>query len=287
MTRVDLHLHSTASDGVLPPETVVRHAARVGLRVIALTDHDTVAGVPAALAEGQRHGVRVIAGCEFSVAAAWGEIHLLAYFLPAAAPALESFLADQREKRLARAHKIVERLEQSGVALSLDDVLAESRGAAVGRPHVARALVRRGCVEDLAAAFARYLGKGKPAFVAKQLPRVSEVTGLARRLGAVTAAAHLKELATRGNLARLRAEGVDGVEVRHPAHGDELARTIEALAAELDLLPTGGSDWHGDEDPRGERGGLGSVTIPDAWLGRLDSFAASRQGSAEVAWEAS
>ena len=141
---IDLHVHSTASDGGLAPEVVVERALAAGLGAISLTDHDTVAGVPAAVAAGERLGVRVIAGCEFSTAAPWGEMHVLGYFLPTESAALETFLERCRADRLRRAREMVERLQALGVTLDFDDVLRQARGGAVGRPHVARAIVRSG-----------------------------------------------------------------------------------------------------------------------------------------------
>src|SRR5688572_8055458 len=164
---IDLHVHSPASDGSLAPEAVVERAAGVGLEAIPLTDHDTVAGVPAAVAAGERLGVRVVSGCEFSTAAPWGEMHVLGYFLPTDSTLLEVFLERCRADRVRRARAMVDRLRGMGVDLDFDDVLREARGGAVGRPHVARAIVRSGGALGLSEAFDRYLGRGRPAFVDK------------------------------------------------------------------------------------------------------------------------
>lgn len=283
MPGIDLHVHSNASDGEHPPAEVVGRAQAAGLGVIALTDHDTLAGVPAAVAAGAAPGVRVIAGCEFSVQAPWGELHLLAYFLPADAPTLERFLADQRAKRERRAGTIVQKLHAAGVTVSLDEVLAEANGGAVGRPHVARALVAKGAVADVPAAFDRYLGTGRPAYVPKELPTVAAVTALVRRLGGVTSAAHLGPRATRRGLERLKREGVDGVEARHPAHDDVVRRRIEQLAATLGLLPTGGTDWHGTRSAtEPDRAPLGTITVPETWLAALEGLHAERGAKSDA-----
>ncbi len=269
---VDLHVHSTASDGSLAPAAVVARARAAGLDAIALTDHDSLAGIPAALEAGAAAGLRVIAGCEFSVAASWGEMHVLGYFLPSGDPSLESFLQRCRDDRRRRAEEMVVRLRRSGAALTLDDVLRESAGGAIGRPHVARALVRRGIVAGIDTAFERFLRHGRPAFVAKRLPAFAEVAGLVHAVGGLVAVAHLKERGTRKRLAGFKAQGLDAVETRHPSHDPETRARLTDLALELDLLRTGGSDWHGDPAPPAtSHASLGSQQVPLAWLDLLDA----------------
>lgn len=283
MAGVDLHVHSTASDGEYAPGDVARRAAAAGLDVFALTDHDTIEGVADARRVGRDAGVRVVAGCEFSVAVGWGEMHLLAYCLPVDAPELNTFLAAQRRHRRRRAAEMVRRLRAAGIGLTLDEVLSEADGGAVGRPHVARALVARDAVTDVSAAFERYLGRGRPAFVPKRLPAVAEVTALVRRLAGVSSAAHLGGRANRTVLASLAAAGVDAVEVVHPSHDAERQRRIEAAAGQLGLLLTGGSDWHGDGavGPP-ERASLGSLPVPPAWLAALEHLHQERRTPSEV-----
>ena len=165
---IDLHMHSTASDGVLPPAGVVRRAAELGLGAIALTDHDTVDGVAEARRRGSVLGVRVVSGCEFSTAAPWGEMHVLGYFLPADDPTLNAFLVRCREDRVRRAREMVEGLQAWGVDVSFEDVAAEAGDAAIGRPHLARVLVRLGKVASVEDAFREWLGRGRPAYVEKR-----------------------------------------------------------------------------------------------------------------------
>lgn len=263
---VDLHLHSTASDGTARPSDVIRRVAAAGLAAVALTDHDTLAGVPEAAAEGARLGVQVVAGCEFSVRAWWGELHLLGYFLPHGHAELDGFLTGQRRNRIARAEEIVHRLGQLGAPVSLASVQRHAGAASVGRPHVARALVEAEQVPTVNEAFDRYLADGRPAYVAKMLPELKTVTGLVRRLGGVTSAAHLKERAARKTLIRLREAGVDAVEVLHPAHDDGTVARLEAWADQLGLLKSGGSDWHGEEASLHPRRPLGALGVPDKWL---------------------
>jgi len=281
VTAVDLHVHSTASDGEASPAEVVRRAEAIGLTAIALTDHDTLAG--AAQLDREDHVVRVIPGCEFSVEAPWGEMHLLGYFLPVDDPDLSVFLSRQRERRDARGNEIVEQLKRLGLAISYEDVQAVSQGAALGRPHVARALVARRQVVDVNMAFERYLRDGRPAFVPKVLSPVAEVIALVRQVGGVTAAAHLKERATADTLRSLAEQGMDAVEVIHPSHDARTQRRITGAATAAGLLPTGGSDWHGDRQSQGDRGALGSMAVPAAWLSALEDLHTRRARSRAAA----
>lgn len=268
---VDLHLHSSASDGAFPPATVVRRAAAAGVAAVALTDHDTLAGVPAAIEAGAHVGLRVVSGCEFSVAAPWGEMHVLGYFLPPGSVALERFLADCRADRERRGRAMVERLHRVGVALGEEDVLAEAVGGAIGRPHVARALVRRGHVSTVGEAFDRYLARGRPAFVDKTLPTFAAVAALVHQVGGIVAAAHLKERGTRTLLQNLRSQGLDAVETRHPSHDPDQRARLTDLALELGLLRTGGSDWHGESIGDEDHGTIGSEHVPITWLERIEA----------------
>lgn len=271
---IDLHVHSTASDGSLSPEAVVRRALGAGLSAIALTDHDTLGGIPEALAAGERFGVRVIGGCEFSAAAPWGEMHVLGYFLPSDSAALDAFLASCRADRIRRAQAMVEQLQRLGVGLSFEHVLDESGGGAVGRPHVARAIVRHGSAIDLGDAFDRFLGRGRPAFVEKTLPAFRAITELVHQAGGLVSVAHLKERGTRAFIERLKGEGLDAVETRHPSHDPDLRARLTDIALKLGLLRTGGSDWHGDPEPGVTHGTIGSQAVPREWLDRLDQYRA-------------
>ncbi|HEU5217301.1 MAG TPA: PHP domain-containing protein [Gemmatimonadales bacterium] len=276
---VDLHMHSTASDGVLPPGAVVRRAAEMGLRAIALTDHDTVGGVAEAQAEGERLGVRVVSGCEFSTSAPWGEMHVLGYFLPVDDPGLNEFLSRCRGDRVRRAREMVQGLQAWGVDVSFEDVVTEANGAAIGRPHLARVLVRRGKVSSVENAFREWLGRGRPAYVDKVLPTFREVADLVHSVGGIVSAAHLKERGTRAVLTAFREEGLDAVETRHPGHSGEVRARLTALAAALGLLRTGGSDWHGEEVGEGTHAMLGSQSVPTEWLDQMDQSIVERRAS--------
>jgi predicted metal-dependent phosphoesterase TrpH len=267
---IDLHLHSNASDGLLPPAGVVQHAAALGLAAIALTDHDTIAGVAEAQAEGARLGVRVVSGCEFSTAAPWGEMHVLGYFLPIDDPRLEEFLVRCREDRVRRGREMVEGLQAWGVDVSFEDLALEASNAAIGRPHLARVLVKLGKVASIDDAFHQWLGRGRPAYVEKRLPTFRDVAELVHTVGGIVSAAHLKERGTRPILTAFKAEGLDAVETRHPGHSEEARARITGLAAALGLLRTGGSDWHGESAGEGSHAMLGSQQVPSEWLEILD-----------------
>lgn len=259
---VDLHMHSTASDGSRTPEDVVAAAAAAGLVAIALTDHDSVAGVPAARAAGARLGVRVSAGVELSATDAGDEVHLLGLHLSRPDVA-DRHLARFRDARRVRAARIVERLNQLGIPITLEAVLDAAGPGAIGRPHVARALVAGQWARDVRDAFDRLLGNGRPAFVPKEPLGLEEAIRIVHEAGGLAVYAHPGAAATRARLTSLRAMGLDGVEVRHPGHSSEDMARIAALADHLDLVPSGGSDWHGaTEGPRV----IGCMHVPELWL---------------------
>ncbi len=249
---------------------MVERASAAGLAAISLTDHDTVAGVPAAVAAGERLGVRVLSGCEFSTSAPWGEMHVLGYFLPTDSAPLETFLARCRADRMRRARAMVDRLQGMGVSLDFEDVLRQAGGGAVGRPHVARAIVRGGGALGMSEAFDRYIGRGRPAFVEKVLPSFREVADLVHAVRGLVSVAHPKDRGTRSFIERLKSEGLDAIETRHPSHDPDVRSRLTDLSLRLGLLRTGGSDWHGDPEPGESHGALGSQEVPLEWLERLD-----------------
>jgi len=263
---VDLHTHSTASDGVLSPEKVIEAAHRCGLAAIALTDHDTINGVPAARSAGERLGVRVIGGVELSAFLDDQEIHVLALHL-SQLDALEKRLSELRSLRHARAKNIVEKLNSLGIEVTLDEVLVQANGGAVGRPHVARALIARGVVHDFRDAFMRYLGSAGAAFVPKTRLSIEDAIRIAHEAGALAIWAHPGDDGRRERLEPLIAAGLDGVEVKHPSHSPEDVKRLQALSEFFGLVQSGGSDWHGASDgPRR----LGIMNVPVEWLDKQD-----------------
>jgi predicted metal-dependent phosphoesterase TrpH len=276
---VDLHMHSTASDGALPARDVVIAAAAAGLSAIALTDHDTVDGVADARRAGAERGVEVIAGVELSAFENERETHLLGLHLsdlPAIAGSLETF----RSARRLRAERIVTTLNDLGVPLTLDAVLTEAGTGAIGRPHIARALIAGGWARDSREAFDRYLGFRKPAFVPKHTLGLAEAIRLVHSAGGIAVLAHPGGTGVRAWLETLAGFGLDGVEVRHPGHSAEDIARLGALAEHLDLVPSGGSDWHGAMT--GTRV-LNVMRVPYEWLDRQRERVARRAGHALVA----
>lgn len=269
---VDLQVHSTASDGAIAPEAIPALARAAGLSAFALTDHDTVAGVAAATEAGEREGVRVIPGVELSATLAGRELHILGLHIDATAE-LEQRLIALRGERAARARAIVQKLQELGLAITDADVTAAADGAAIGRPHVAKALMARGHVGDRREAFDRYLGAGKPAYVPK--PEFAAVDAIAfiHRANGLAIWAHPSTEGRAERVRALREMGLDGIEVKHPSHNAEDVKRLQTLADHFALLPSGGSDWHGDSTGRRIFGGM---QVPAAWLARQEARRAER-----------
>jgi hypothetical protein len=273
---VDLQVHSTASDGALPPAAVVRAAREAGLVAIALTDHDTVDGVAEAQAEGARVGVRVVPAVELSTMFEGDELHLLGLHLHDLG-VLREELAALRTERVTRAERMVAVLNQHGIPVTMEAVLREAAGGAVGRPHLARALMAGGWVREFREAFDRWIGFGRPAYVAKAEFHVADAIALVHRAGGLAVWAHPGEKATPARVARLAALGLDGVEALHPSHPPYLVTRLVATIEEAGLLPSGGSDWHGAPDgPRR----LGGQLVPTVWLDWQDARLAARRVAA-------
>jgi predicted metal-dependent phosphoesterase TrpH len=264
---VDLHTHSTASDGALAPAAVVETAAVAGLVALALTDHDTLAGVAEAREAGARLGIRIIAGVELSVMDGEREVHLLGLHV-ARADALEEKLSVIRATRRTRATHIVDKLNALGVPVTAEAVFAQAGSGVVGRPHVARALIAGGWVRDQREAFERYLGAGRPANIDKERITFAEGAQLIHECGGLAVMAHPGPDGRRERIEPLAALGLDGIEVLHPGHSGEDVARLSALADFLTLVPSGGSDWHGASV--GQRQ-LGCMKVPAEWLLRQDA----------------
>jgi 3',5'-nucleoside bisphosphate phosphatase len=263
---IDLHAHSSASDGIDDPAGLVEQAALAGIEVLAVTDHDTVEGLEAAIAAGKRLGLQVLPGCEITGELAGRVVHLLAYGAGLLTPGAVDRVVAVRCDRQQRNQLIGARLEAlTGVGYA--DALELAGGSALSRAHFARALVGRGAVADVAQAFDRYLSNGRPAYVpAPSLP-VAEVAALVHSLGGVVVLAHPGRLAPperEGVVAGAIAAGVDGLEVWHSQHDDAARRHWLATAERHGLLATGGSDYHGRHKPgvRLGSGTDGSVLVP-------------------------
>jgi predicted metal-dependent phosphoesterase TrpH len=276
--EVDLHMHSTASDGALAPSAVVDAARTAGLAAIALTDHDTLGGLQEAELAAGPLGIRVVRGVELSAHDGPREIHLLA--LHVSRPALlEESLSAFRDARQARARDMVERLRRLGIDVDLETVMQEAAGGAVGRPHVARALIKGGHVRSSREAFDRFLAAGRPGYMPKARLEVAEAIALAHAAGAIAVWAHPGPDGRREILEPLVALGLDGIEVRHPGHLGEDVKRLASLCAFFGLVASGGSDWHGSlQGPRT----IGCMHIPSSWLQQQDALVA-RRNAEEVA----
>lgn len=261
--HIDLHAHTTASDGTATPAVFVAAAKAAMLSAVAVTDHDTVASVPEVTRLAAESGIRVVPGVELSVHDDKDkEVHLLGLHL-ADLSLIESELERLREARKSRAMQIVEKLNAGGVPVTMDAVLAEADGGAIGRPHVARALVKLGAASGLQDAFDKWLGGGKAAYVEKERLRFADGIALIHRAGGIAVYAHPGWEGNRERIEPLVALGLDGVEVRHPSHGAEDIKRLKALVDHFGLVPSGGSDWHGAAaGPRL----LGCMKVNPQWL---------------------
>lgn len=272
--RIDLHTHSNASDGSYPPARVVAMAEANGVGVLALTDHDTLEGIPDARARASEAGIRLIPGVELSVTEEGWDVHLLAYGFDPSVPALRAAIAGYREGRRERARKILARLKGLGIRLPLEDVEAIAKGAALGRPHVAEALLRGGYVETFDEAFQRYLGHHGPAYVPKQVVTLEQASAIVRDAGGVVILAHPGTLNRDHLIPRWTRRGLDGIEVWHSKHDEQAIGRYRGFAQLHGLLMTGGSDYHGERTPGVT---IGGVAVPDQILAPLDELCRMRR----------
>ncbi len=243
----DLHLHSTVSDGLLSPTDLVHQTAAASVRIMALTDHDATNGIAEAEAAAQDHpGLTFIPGIELSTNVANGEVHILGYFLNVADPELQRILAGFREDRIGRTRRMLDKLAELGVPLSWERVQEIAGDGAIGRPHVAEAMLERGYVDTIREAFDRYLGRSGPAYVERNKLLPTEAIEIIRRFGGVSALAHPREAPDLETLLPTLTEaGLTGMEVHYGLYPDDERAHFAALADAHRLLALGGSDYHG------------------------------------------
>ena len=278
---IDLHCHSRASDGLLAPAALAPAAVRAGLTALALTDHDTTDGLAEFQAAARGLPFEAVPGVEFSCSWYAGVMHLVGLFIDPGAAELASLLKRIQLSRDDRNRRMVERLQQLGVAIRWDSVAAQAGGAVIGRPHLARELVALGVCKDLPDAFHRFLAVGKPAYVRRRLPLPEEVIAIVHRAGGVAVWAHpLGKLRhspahLRQTARVLKERGLDAIEARYAEFNDEDTAIAERVAAQVKLLPSGGSDFHGEPGAGIALGtGRGGLAVPDAWLEPLRARAA-------------
>ncbi len=270
--RIDLHLHSTASDGRLDPAGVMAAAKERGLVAAALTDHDTLAGLPEALEAAAELELEFVPGIELSTYDDAGSTHLLGYFVDLEAEDFSSYLAWARGRRVERARAIVEKLNGLGIGLAMEEVEAQvGENGLFARPHIARAMLEAGWVKSYREAFDRFIAAGQPAYVPTGHTTPAEGIDQIHGAGGAAVLAHPVGSHDDERIRGLRDAGLDGLEVLHPEHGAEEVRRLRRLADELGMLETGGSDWHGPMN--GRHGRLASQPVPYDWYVRLREFA--------------
>lgn len=257
---IDLHVHTTASDGTLSPTAVVRLAARRGITALAITDHDTVEGVDEAIAAGAAEGVEVIPGVEMSAQWKRGIFHILGYFVRTDCPRLAKALERLKHGREERTHKILANLRDLDVHVSADEVNAEAGGGVTGRPHIARVLAFKRYVSTVQEAFDQYLRRGRPAYVEKEKLDPIEILHLITDAGGLPVIAHPYTLVEDGLTALeviiqdLLPHGLEGIEAFCPKHTPEQVARFLDYAERYDLVVTGGTDFHGANKPDMELG---------------------------------
>jgi predicted metal-dependent phosphoesterase TrpH len=279
---VDLHIHSTASDGSLSPAEIIETAKKAGLHAIAITDHDTIEGSVEALRLQNSSGVEILPGIEISASFGPGTMHILGYLMRLDDDSFRRTLTVVQEARANRNVEIIKRLQDVGVDISYDEVLKVSGGGQVGRPHIAQVLVRKRVVQSIDEAFNKLLKKGRPTYVERYRLLPVEATQTILGAGGVPVLAHPFTLNTKteGDLDRLIADlkqaGLKGVEAYYPSHGPELTARYERLAHRHGLLVTGGTDFHGEVNPGVHIGvGRGDLRIPYRLVEELKRSATS------------
>lgn len=264
---IDLHAHTTVSDGSLAPEALVAEAVRRGLSVLAITDHDQVRGVELCRAAAQGKNLEIVAGVEVSSALEDSTLHILGLFVDPKHAGFQNYLQQLFEERKQRAAKIIAKLQAIGMGVSLDEVLQEGKGAAVGRNHVAKLLLSKGLVGSRKEAFDRYLRKGCPAYVPYERAEPREAIDWIAKAGGRSFLAHPILVRDQNLLPKLVEWGLSGLEVIHPEHSPSDIQRYGKFCDERNLLKSGGSDYHGPNMER--KGDLGRMNVPHEYLDRI------------------
>ncbi len=242
--KVDLHTHTNYSDGFFSPAELLTNAKSNGIDIISITDHDSVNGIREAIEVGKKLGIEVIAGLEISSDIRDKEVHILAYFVDIDNKELEHYLNFFREERVKRAHRIIQKLNAMGMNLSIDDVFEKAKNSAMGRPHIAQAMLEKGLVGNYYEAFNKYIGNGCPAFEKKVHVSPQSAFKIINDAGGLSFIAHpgnMPEIIIK----ELIEDGVDGIEVIHPSHTPQMVQYYRGIVNQYYLLESGGSDFHG------------------------------------------
>ncbi len=276
--RIDLHMHTSASDGLLPPAELVRAVLAAELQVFSVTDHDTVDALAEVDGTARDLGLRLVAGIELSAMWRKVEFHILGYFVDPTDATLLSFLRGRREARRIRLQAMLNRLRALGMVVEVEEVLARAQDGNVGRPHLARVLVQRGFVASTDEAFERYLGEGKPAYVPRPDVTVGEAIRVIHEAGGLASLAHPGLHNRDEAIPDLVAAGLDAIEVYHVNHSPVLTTHYRRLAERKGLLVTGGSDFHGAM-AREHGPAPGTPCLPEADFHRLAAAADARRAA--------
>lgn len=274
---IDLHCHSTFSDGSLTPEQLVDEADRIGLAALALTDHDTVAGLPRLLAAGEGRPIRLVPGVELSVDCTYGVMHMLGYWMDVENPELVRQMEWIRNGREMRNQDILGKLNALGFSMTWDEVAGFAGEDVVGRPHFAQVMLQKGYAKDKNEVFDQWLGDGKPGYADRPRLTADVAVALIRQAGGVAVLAHpftlrIDKTALEGLFHELAGVGLGGVECYYSEHSADLTRDYLAMAQRANLVPTGGSDFHGEVSPGIRLGsGFGGLNVPDEVLERLEA----------------
>ncbi len=264
---IDLHTHSTCSDGTFTPTEVVKEAAKAGLRAIALTDHDTVDGLEEAVEAGKKYGLEVITGIEFSVASDT-EMHLLGLNFSLNCPEIKNILDEMIIQRDLRNYKVIDLLAELGIHITIDDILAEATSKVTGRSQIAKAMLKKGYVSTIKEAFDRYLSFGKPAFVERSTLSPEKAIEIIKKSGGISSLAHLNQTGKCDEelykiLTNLKNAGLDAVEGYYTEYTEDMNLRYRKMAADIGLKLTGGSDFHGsNKDGYNIGTGKGNLRIP-------------------------
>lgn len=278
---LDLHIHTTASDGSLTPTQVVQLARKKGFSLIAVTDHDTMGGVAEALEAGKKYNVDVVPGVEISSGVTL-EVHMLGYGMSPNHPVMKAMMEDMRAARVERMERIIENLQKMGVPITVEEVEAVA-GGAIGRPHIAQVLIAHGLVPDVRTAFREYIGVGAKAYVERRKMTSEQVIANIRDAGGVPVLAHggllrISEVELNQWIDSMAKKGLMGLECYHNAHTPQMERLLRAAAERNGLLVTGGSDFHGASRPDVEMGtGLSRWNDRQACRGRFLQAVAQTQ----------
>jgi predicted metal-dependent phosphoesterase TrpH len=281
---IDLHTHTTASDGRCSPTELVARAAAADVDVLSVTDHDTTASTAAASSACTSAGIEFVPGIEITAVVDGRDVHVLGYFIDPDSASFAGFLAEQRRRRLDRVRQIIDRLKTLGVVLDPEAVLQPGRDdttKAAGRPWIARALVAGGHVADTTEAFDRFLATGRPAFVARIGPSPMEVFARIHESRGIASLAHPGLIGRDDLIPGFARAGLDAIEAHHSRHAPDDTQRYLAMADEYGLAVSGGSDYHAD--PSHDAGGPGSVSLPPAAFQVLKDRCAARRATASGA----